>query len=640
MVLLDGSELQRSFETSDFFFAYQPICNLNDGSVSRLEALLRWQHPKLGAAMPNDFLPLIFGAGLSTELTTCSVRQIMHDLPGLRELYGDDISVAMNISREQVGVGSDVAGTILAELAATAESPSVLAVEVVEDFTAVDVKHAAGAFADLRAAGVLVYLDDFGTGASSLSTLLEMGYDGLKIDRRFVQALSTSVAARSVVEAVVKFTNDTGISLVAEGIETDAELTALRTIGCSLGQGYHLAWPRPLTALSNESGDDDAEPTWLFLPSGGDGTPAELGSNGADIAALTAQFEDLTASFLVKSHDIEGRVRELGELLDKSALLGNVGLELQCNVGRELAFLETQLKNHDRVTELALRTYGLAVELERWSLAAEMLLYVTLCPWEENPKDAGRRIDALTEALRIRLTKPMASDERAVIDNLIGLFFRILGLAHLAEEWFRSGAHTSEPNVTLQSSFGQLNLASMLIEVLEGAPELVIDKPREIMLAMVSQALDTVEAHVDTVPLVLNALRCRLAIQQKDLVAAAAHADTLELDDTNVMALAFSLRAKARLGQATGDAEMFLEHAAAYVELLPKLPWYFPLAALRLYGAALAANGQTDESRAVARQVAAEEQANYRRNVSVLFEWIRRNVDLNIHFNEMFRPED
>jgi len=634
---IDAGEISRAFEAPGFVFAYQPVIDLTTGVVDSVEALLRWNHQTLGAIAPDVFLPLIHGAELSNELTQFCIHHALRDLAELRGIYGEDVSVAINLSHEQLTEPEWVSNLILESLADLNEPSSSLTIELVEDTTARQMLKAARAFSDLRAAGVSVLLDDFGTGASSLTALVEVGYDGLKIDRSFVKGLLTSKTARSVVEAVMSFGRNTGISVVAEGVESELTLRTLQDMGCALAQGFHLGWPRSLNELTSQSVPHARQADhWRAGSASSDVQPAIA---EAKVRVLTEEFEQESLAFYVAADNVDAKRGRLEGLYERAKLLGRPADHIRSTIGRELAMLETQEQRHDRVVELAMDTHRIALRAERWHLAAEMLTYVALCPWDDI-EEAGLRMDALTGALRIRSTRPMPEDTLSRVDNLIGMAFRVLGLNQQSEEWFRRSVQRNAAEATLHSAFGCVNYIAVLLDLIDESRQMGAEAPVEIMLARIDQLLRRVETNPSAPMQVVRMLECRTHIARGDLATATEIATEIDLADASTITLATMYRAHARLARASGDNADFLGYTTALVEMLDHVAWYYRIPALRLHAEALTANGREQEGAALAARVRIEEVTNYRQTLTVLFEWIRRNVALTTRFDEIFEATD
>jgi EAL domain-containing protein (putative c-di-GMP-specific phosphodiesterase class I) len=223
--------------------AYQPKLELRGGRLVGFEALARWDHPQLGPVAPDVFVPIAEETGLIGALDRWVVGEAVRQIAAWEEGgMGADLSVAVNLSAAQLVHGDIVAATLEA-IEAAGIAPSRLKVEVTESVLLRDVDRATLTLARFRAHGIGVAIDDFGTGFSSLSYLVRLPFDELKIDRSLVLAMGDSMAALAVVRSVIDLARSLGAVVVAEGIETREQLAALQELGCDQGQGYLLGRP-------------------------------------------------------------------------------------------------------------------------------------------------------------------------------------------------------------------------------------------------------------------------------------------------------------------------------------------------------------------------------------------------------------
>ncbi len=235
---------------------YQPIYDLEKGSIAAVEALLRWRHPEEGLLGPDAFLPIAEETGLISELgryvihTVCSqaVRWRRDGLPRLR--------MAVNLSPRQLTDPSLVESTrrILEE---TGMDPADLEFEITESLLTSDLESVADILNALKSLGVRLAIDDFGTGYSSLSRLKHFPVDGLKIDKSFVHDIHANASNGVIASAVITLAHSMNLSVVAEGVENKAQLQHLRTNGCNEIQGYYLSRPLSAAAMTNLLAEGD-----------------------------------------------------------------------------------------------------------------------------------------------------------------------------------------------------------------------------------------------------------------------------------------------------------------------------------------------------------------------------------------------
>ncbi|WP_104524247.1 bifunctional diguanylate cyclase/phosphodiesterase [Blastococcus atacamensis] len=231
---LDGEQLDNH---------YQPKLDLRSGRITGVEALVRWNHPVRGLLFPDVFLPLAEQAGLMRRLALRVLERALSDVRGWRA-QGHDLSVAVNLSVSNL---QDVAlpDQVAMLLDAFAVPAQALILEITEDVLMSDAARSQQVMAGLRRLGVRLSVDDYGTGYSSLAYLRALPVDELKLDRSFVTHLTTDSRAAAIVRSTLQLSRDLGMSMVVEGVEDAAALAALRTWGCDVAQGYHIARPMP-----------------------------------------------------------------------------------------------------------------------------------------------------------------------------------------------------------------------------------------------------------------------------------------------------------------------------------------------------------------------------------------------------------
>jgi diguanylate cyclase (GGDEF)-like protein/PAS domain S-box-containing protein len=244
---LEG-DLRHAIDAGHLSVAYQPVIELASGRIAGFEALVRWKHPQDGSISPADFLPIAEEAGLMVKLTDfmlhCACRQLREwqlSHPSRAEL-----TMNVNVSGADIVHPAFVARVTRAIVEAELQ-PRQLCIELTENILMSRLEGALVVLRELRRLGVSLAVDDFGTGYSSLSHLSTLPIDCLKIDRSFVMRMEQGSNEAAVVRSIVLLGSSLGKAVVAEGIETAAQLEQLRDMGCAFGQGYHLA--RPLTAL-------------------------------------------------------------------------------------------------------------------------------------------------------------------------------------------------------------------------------------------------------------------------------------------------------------------------------------------------------------------------------------------------------
>ncbi|MDP4004378.1 bifunctional diguanylate cyclase/phosphodiesterase [Methylobacterium sp. NEAU K] len=226
---------------------FQPIYALDARTLVGLEALVRWQHPRLGWIAPPDLIAAAAMAGVTESLLRFILDQVCRMMQILRVQGLGTVRVAMNVSpREMAQIPVDE--IVIGRLDALDLPPAMLEIEITEE-TALDVGAVQGKLQALSRAGIRVALDDFGIGYSSLSSLRQLRADRIKIDRSFVTGLGTCDDKRGLVLAVLGLGRLLGLEVVAEGVESAEDLHMLQAMGCPFLQGYHLGRPMPVQAL-------------------------------------------------------------------------------------------------------------------------------------------------------------------------------------------------------------------------------------------------------------------------------------------------------------------------------------------------------------------------------------------------------
>jgi diguanylate cyclase (GGDEF)-like protein/PAS domain S-box-containing protein len=231
-------ELERAIDRSEFQLAYQPIVGLESGRVVGAEALLRWHHPDRGVLLPGEFVPLAEESGLIVRIGQWVLQQAVDDMAAWPRV-ADPVYVSVNVSPRQL-VEPRFDRDVAEALEASGAAPGRLLLEFTESALIGDAAPVAATLHAMEHLGIRLGIDDFGTGFSSLSYLGRLPIDVLKIDRSFVAELG-SEDGRAVVAAIVRLSEALGLDVIAEGIETEAQLQALRALGVGTGQGHLFA---------------------------------------------------------------------------------------------------------------------------------------------------------------------------------------------------------------------------------------------------------------------------------------------------------------------------------------------------------------------------------------------------------------
>jgi len=222
---------------------FQPIFGNGGRKLTDLEALIRWNHPRHGWIPPTDLVAVASFSGLAEPLFRYILKDVCTMMQTLRAMNLGHLRVAMNMSPREVSQLA-VDDLIIAKLRKLDLPASMLEIEITED-TAKDIRSVQGKLAALANEGVRIAIDDFGVGYSSMSSLRQLHVDRIKIDRSFVYGIAESVDDRKVVQSILSLGKSLGIEVVAEGVETEADLRILRQLGCVTMQGHYFAKPMP-----------------------------------------------------------------------------------------------------------------------------------------------------------------------------------------------------------------------------------------------------------------------------------------------------------------------------------------------------------------------------------------------------------
>jgi diguanylate cyclase (GGDEF)-like protein len=243
--------LRRALEREEFRLLYQPIVSAKTGRPVAFEALVRWQHPERGLVPPAEFIPVAEQSGLIVPIG----RWVLHKACREAKRWSADGEgaapyVCVNLSARQFGQ-PDLVESVREALDEAALPPSRLGLEVTESVLMEEADSPIETLTALKSLGVNLLLDDFGTGYSSLSYLRHFPIDVLKVDRSFVAAVGGEQGDEAILAAVVGLSKALGLTVVAEGVETEEQLSRIRALGCELMQGYYFSPPRPPTQLDD-----------------------------------------------------------------------------------------------------------------------------------------------------------------------------------------------------------------------------------------------------------------------------------------------------------------------------------------------------------------------------------------------------
>lgn len=236
------SDLATAIENDELTLDYQPQCDARTGELLAVEALVRWNHPRLGRLMPGDFIPVAESCGLISALGVWVLRRACRQIVEWDAVGLPRMRVGANVSSIQFHHGR-IVEDVRAALEETGLDPSRLEIEITETALLGDEEHVQRTCESLRELGVGLALDDFGTGYSSLSHLIQFQIDTLKVDRSFTSQIQSGDKARGIIAAMIVMAKRLGLAVTAEGVERVEQEAFMRDEGCHLLQGYGICHP-------------------------------------------------------------------------------------------------------------------------------------------------------------------------------------------------------------------------------------------------------------------------------------------------------------------------------------------------------------------------------------------------------------
>ena len=239
-----ANDLQQAIKQKQLQLYYQPQVDLKTGKVIGAEALLRWFHPTKGLISPAQFIPIAEETGLIIEIDEWVFTTACQQIDSLHQIGFNSLKVAVNLSGEQFQT-DDLHQRLLKLLKNINLMPEFIEIELTESTLVNDVALGIQNLQGLKQLGITVSVDDFGTGYSSLSYLKHFAFDILKIDRSFIQNINQDVKQQAIVKAMISMAHQLNLIVIAEGVETEAELNFLQKNNCNAAQGYFISKPLP-----------------------------------------------------------------------------------------------------------------------------------------------------------------------------------------------------------------------------------------------------------------------------------------------------------------------------------------------------------------------------------------------------------
>ena len=242
--MLLHSALHRALEAGQLSLHYQAQVDIRSQRIVGFEALMRWQHPSLGAVSPAEFIPLAEESGLIVAMGAWALDQACAQLRAWQDAGLAPVRVAVNLSPRQFD-HAELLAEVDAALQRHALAPALLELEITESVALQGVERTVATLAALKARGLALAIDDFGTGYSSLGYLKRFPVDALKVDQSFVRSMDSDAGDAAIVRAVIALAHSFGLGVIAEGVETPAQLACLAALGCDYAQGYYFSRPLP-----------------------------------------------------------------------------------------------------------------------------------------------------------------------------------------------------------------------------------------------------------------------------------------------------------------------------------------------------------------------------------------------------------
>ena len=245
-VLTVEGDLRRAIESDELTLRYQPVYDLSTGRLVEVEALVRWEHPEHGLVPPSEFVPIAERRYLISALGDWVLRAAVAQAARWRDEIGPDAPViAINASTGQLG-GKGFPRTVMGELARHRLPADRISIELTETQMIAVTSRVRDELTQLQRRGIAIAVDDFGTGYAGFDYLRTLPVNILKIDKTFIDGLGTDVTDTAIAVSIIALGQSLGLTLIAEGVETELQLSELRRLGCHRGQGW--LWRPALTA--------------------------------------------------------------------------------------------------------------------------------------------------------------------------------------------------------------------------------------------------------------------------------------------------------------------------------------------------------------------------------------------------------
>ncbi len=257
--------LRNALENKEFTLHYQPKVRLDNGRIAGLEALLRWQRPGVGLVLPKQFIPVLEETGLIVRVGAWVISEVCEQIGRWARASIEPVSVSVNVSDRQFLEG-DLESLVTRSILANGISPELLELELTEGSMITNTERTISCLKVLKSQGVQISIDDFGTGYSSLAYLRRFPIDTLKIDIAFIRDITSNPDAATIVRAIMQMAHSLKLEVVAEGVETEAQLAVLRSQGCDYIQGYYYSRPLAMPEIETLLREDRRLPMPVGQP--------------------------------------------------------------------------------------------------------------------------------------------------------------------------------------------------------------------------------------------------------------------------------------------------------------------------------------------------------------------------------------
>ena len=251
--------LRRALENDEFVLYYQPKLNLSTGQISGAEALLRWNRPGYGLVFPAEFIPVMEETGLIVRAGAWIIDEACRQIAKWEHDGASELRVAVNVSSRQF-VEGDLEANVRAAIGRHNVDPSLLELELTESALMSNAEHTIKVLSNLKALGIKIAIDDFGTGYSSLAYLKRFPIDKLKIDMAFVRDITVNPDDAAIALAIISMAHSMKMTVIAEGVESRAQMAYLRRHRCDEIQGFHFSRPLPAREMAELMAEHRALP--------------------------------------------------------------------------------------------------------------------------------------------------------------------------------------------------------------------------------------------------------------------------------------------------------------------------------------------------------------------------------------------